>query len=282
MGAEVAVGRAFAAARRLLRRVLWLDGGGDGGGASGGRLACAGSDTDSPADLLARRMRCRTPPPLPVVAEEEAAAMEAAAAAAAAAAEGSAATARAPRRRALRPPLKSLLRSGRHWEEDLSVWTASDVILREGYPLEQHSVTTSGEEGGQPGGAGWLGSLPGLCDTSRNRRTASLSPLLRRAACGPSLRLPCRRLCAADAPHPAPRWQRRGLLPAWRAGHKLGVRMCMCMPTTATQCFMLTASLSLARLAPPALVTRHGKPWLPPGLQLGGQRRGRLRRLCRL
>ncbi|EFN54341.1 hypothetical protein CHLNCDRAFT_24871 [Chlorella variabilis] len=69
--------------------------------------------------------------------------MEAAAAAAAAAAEGSAATARAPRRRALRPPLKSLLRSGRHWEEDLSVWTASDVILREGYPLEQHSVTTS-------------------------------------------------------------------------------------------------------------------------------------------
>ncbi|KAI7841938.1 hypothetical protein COHA_004465 [Chlorella ohadii] len=35
-----------------------------------------------------------------------------------------------------------MLRSGRHWEEDLSVWTASDVILREGYPLEQHSVTT--------------------------------------------------------------------------------------------------------------------------------------------
>lgn len=128
LGTEVALGRAFGAARRLLHRVLWLDVDGDGSAHGGIR-----SDADSPADLLERRMRRRSMPPpagLAAVAEE------------ASAAAGEAAAPR--RRRAKRIPLRNLLRSGRHWEDDLSVWTASDVILREGYPLEQHSVTTSG------------------------------------------------------------------------------------------------------------------------------------------
>eukprot|EP00887_Chlorella_sp_A99_P006357 scaffold3.g6357.t1 len=42
-----------------------------------------------------------------------------------------------------RPPLESM-GAARHWE-DLHVWTASDVILRAGYPLEEHTVTTSDE-----------------------------------------------------------------------------------------------------------------------------------------
>ncbi|KAL4458518.1 hypothetical protein ABPG75_013383 [Micractinium tetrahymenae] len=153
VGSEVAVGRAFGAVRRLLHRLLWLDAG------------RGGDRESSPAELLARRMRrvSQQPPGMPRVEEEaegrtaDAAAGAALAATAAAAAGGRGAGASAPaapaqpapaalQRRSGRggrpPPLKSLLRSGRHWEEDLSVWTASDVILREGYPLEQHSVTT--------------------------------------------------------------------------------------------------------------------------------------------
>jgi hypothetical protein len=147
LGCEVAVGRTFGAARRFLHRLLWLDEGGSG--SSSGR--CSGSRAGSPADLLERRMRRSTPPPqrLATVSEEAAAAGEVAAAATssavttgagAAAAHVGAAAARRPGRK--RIPLRNMLRSGRHWEEDLSVWTASDVILREGYPLEQHSVTT--------------------------------------------------------------------------------------------------------------------------------------------
>lgn len=145
LGCEVAVGRTFGAARRFLHRLLWLD------DSSGGRLGS--SRAGSPADLLERRMRRATPPPqhLAAVSEEAVAAGEAAAAATgsamatgsgAAAADVGAAAARRPARK--RIPLRNMLRSGRHWEEDLSVWTASDVILREGYPLEQHSVTTPG------------------------------------------------------------------------------------------------------------------------------------------
>lgn len=148
LGSEVAVGRAFGAVGRAVRMLLLMDIG-----------SSSGSSADSPADLLARGMRRReATPPLDSVAEgEEAAAAAAGSAAgtAAGASAGAGATApgpaapeaRAARRRARRPPLRSLLRSGRHWEEDLSVWTASDVILREGYPLEQHSVTTQGAEG---------------------------------------------------------------------------------------------------------------------------------------
>ncbi len=150
VGSEVAVGRAFGAARRTLHRLLWLDAG-------------RGGDRErSPAELLARRMRRapQQPAAMPAVAEgtlegaADAAAGAAMAATGAAAAAGPGGSASAPARPAdaaptkrggRRPPLKSLLRSGRHWEEDLSVWTASDVILREGYPLEQHSVTTQGE-----------------------------------------------------------------------------------------------------------------------------------------
>lgn len=153
VGSEVAVGRAFAAARRALHRLLWLDAG-------------RGGDRErSPAELLARRMRrvSSQQPGMPAVEEEatdgtaDAAAGAAMAATAAAASAGRGAGASAPTQPAAAAPprragrsvrrsrLKSLLRSGRHWGEDLSVWTASDVILREGYPLEQHSVTTQGK-----------------------------------------------------------------------------------------------------------------------------------------
>lgn len=224
VGSEVAVGRAFGAARRLLHRLLWLEAG------------RGGDRESSPAELLARRMRrvSQQLPDMPTVTEEaaqgaaDAAAGAAMAASAAAAAAGPGGGASAParpaggapsRRSARRPPLKSLLRSGRHWEEDLSVWTASDVILREGYPLEQHSVTTQGEpprpvrpmlaplpmatgQGSTPGGAACL-----------------MGPPRPRPA-----RLPCRRrLRAADAPHPAPRRPRRRLLPARRARHLAGM-----------------------------------------------------------
>lgn len=147
VGAEVGVGRAFNAVHRAINRMLWLENSDEaGGGRSRRRLVP--SDSDSPADLLARSMRRRAPlPTLPEEAEGQAAA--AAAAAAADAGLAAATAARPPRRRSRRPTLKSLLRSGRHWEEDLSVWTASDVILREGYPLEQHSVTTAGEYSGR-------------------------------------------------------------------------------------------------------------------------------------
>ena len=150
LGCEVAVGRTFGAARRFLHRLLWLD---EGGGSGRHGSSRAGS----PADLLERRMRRSTPPlqHLATVSEEAAAAGEAAAAAtssAAATGAGAAAAdtgaAAAPRPGRKRIPLRNMLRSGRHWEEDLNVWTASDVILREGYPLEQHSVTTPGAHGG--------------------------------------------------------------------------------------------------------------------------------------
>jgi hypothetical protein len=132
VGIEVAVGRGFNAARRTLHRLLWLDGG--------------AADSDSPADLLERRMRRRaTPPPMPPLVEEGVEEQQQGEGQEQGKAAAGAGAARAPRRSGGRPPLRSLLRSGRHWEEDLSVWTASDVILREGYPLEQHSVTTSGE-----------------------------------------------------------------------------------------------------------------------------------------
>ncbi|KAL4859312.1 Dolichyl-diphosphooligosaccharide--protein glycosyltransferase subunit [Chlorella vulgaris] len=135
VGAEVGVGRAFNAVHRAINRMLWLDNSDEaGGGRSRRRLVP--SDSDSPADLLARSMRRRAP--LPTLPEE--AEGQGAAAAAADAGLAAATAARPPRRRSRRPTLKSLLRSGRHWEEDLSVWTASDVILREGYPLEQHSM----------------------------------------------------------------------------------------------------------------------------------------------
>jgi hypothetical protein len=134
VGAEAGIDRAFGAVRRTLRRMLGLDGGEEGPGGAARRRGPASAD--SPGELLARSMRRRTPPsalpPLP----EDGGAQQAAAA--------DVAEARTPRRAARRPPLRSLLRSGRHWGEDLSVWTASDVILREGYPLEQHSVTTAG------------------------------------------------------------------------------------------------------------------------------------------
>ncbi len=202
LGCEVAVGRTFGAARRFLHRLLWLDEGSSGSGSGRHRSSRAGS----PADLLERRMRRSTPPPqhMAAVSEEAAAAGEAAAEAtsgavaagsgAAAAGAGAAAARRSSRKRI---PLRNMLRSGRHWEEDLSVWTASDVILREGYPLEQHSVTTPGAHGG--GWAGqlclpWLGAhvLPRCRSANRFMHRACLSPsvapmLLSQATCA----LPC-------------------------------------------------------------------------------------------
>lgn len=149
LGTEVAVGRVFGAIRHALHRLLLLDSFGSDASDAGGD-----SREDSPAELLERRMRRReSTPPLGAVPEEaEAAAISppgspAAAGRTAAAVGGSAPPAAATARHKRRVNLRNLLRSGRHWEEDLSVWTASDVILREGYPLEQHSVTTTGGPG---------------------------------------------------------------------------------------------------------------------------------------
>ena len=293
LGSEVAVGRAFGAARRAVRALLLLDAGGAGGA---GR-----SSADSPADLLARRMRRReATPPLDYVAEgvEALAAPAGSAAGSAAAAAGPdaaapgtpAAEALAARRRARRPPLRSLLRSGRHWEEDLSVWTASDVILREGYPLEQHSVTTQGARACGGGPAAWRPLsqaaprrlLPALQTPPRAVTPLRLSPL-------PPRPCPCarRRVRAAGAPHPAPRRARRRLLPARRAGHQPGLggwprawgeragRRCAALhavpaPCASPPCYSHTLSSRL-----------HRRSTLPPTAP-GVQRRGGVGRLCRL